>query len=61
MEEILRSGECVSLRDLAVGGGDFPGASGREVGAILDRLLAHVLAHPEDNDRKRLLALAGQK
>ena len=58
VEEILRSGECVSLRDLAVGGGDFPGASGREVGAILDRLLAHVLAHPEDNTRDKLLQLA---
>lgn len=56
--QILQSGECARLRDLAVTGKDFPALRGKEVGAMLQSLLAHVLLYPEDNDRQTLLRLA---
>jgi len=56
--EILSSGECVSLRQLAVRGADLPHLTGRDLGDELERLLQHVLRHPEDNTKERLLALA---
>ncbi len=57
LEDILASGQCLSLRDLAVTGADFPDLSGPAVGQRLRALLCHVLAHPEDNRRDILLAL----
>ena len=56
--QILQSGECTRLRDLAVTGKDFPTLRGKEVGTMLQKLLAHVLLHPEDNNRQTLLRLA---
>lgn len=56
--EILESGECISLSALAVGGNDLPWFSGSEVGAALQRLLEHVLEHPEDNQKEILLEMA---
>ncbi|HIR09530.1 MAG TPA: hypothetical protein IAA70_03905, partial [Candidatus Avoscillospira stercoripullorum] len=58
VEEILASGECLSLKELAVTGADFPDRSGAAVGAHLQALLEHVLAHPEDNRREILLTWA---
>ena len=58
LEKIRASGDCVTLRQLAVRGSDFPERKGTEVGALLRTLLAHVLEHPEDNTRQTLLALA---
>ena len=58
LEEILQSGECVSLRDLAVNGRDFPALHGKAAGDMLRRLLHYVLLHPEKNDRQTLLRLA---
>ena len=58
VEEILASGECLSLKELAVTGADFPERSGAAVGAHLQALLAHVLEHPEANRREILLTLA---
>lgn len=49
LEEILSSGECVSLKDLAVSGKDFPQMQGKDVGELLQTLLCHVLSHPQDN------------
>ncbi len=57
VERLLESGQCLTLRDLAVTGADFPGLTGPAVGNCLRRLLDHVLAHPEDNRREILLAL----
>ncbi|MBR2366972.1 MAG: CCA tRNA nucleotidyltransferase [Oscillospiraceae bacterium] len=57
VEEILQSGECLYLKDLAVGGKDVRGVEGKQVGAVLEQLLAHVLEHPEDNTREKLLAM----
>ena len=58
VRRILSSGECVSLRELAVSGADFPALSGREVGQMLQKLLDHVLQTPSDNKRETLLRLA---
>jgi tRNA nucleotidyltransferase (CCA-adding enzyme) len=58
VRELRASGECVSLKELAVTGRDFPELAGRAVGQTLDALLQHVLEHPEDNTRAALLARA---
>lgn len=58
VEEILASGECLFLRDLAVNGMDFRHLHGAEVGKMLHDLLEHVLEYPEDNERKKLLRIS---
>ncbi|MBR6424669.1 MAG: CCA tRNA nucleotidyltransferase [Oscillospiraceae bacterium] len=57
MEEIAASGDCVTIPQLAIRGDELPGLSGPEVAQTLHRLLQHVLEHPEDNQKERLLAL----
>ena len=54
-EEILASGECIALGELAVSGRDFPAVTGKSMGRLLTQILNHVLEHPEDNDREKLL------
>ncbi len=57
-EQIRSAGDCLSLKDLAVKGQDLIGAGvrpGKEIGGLLARMLDHVLAYPEDNDRDVLL------
>ena len=58
LSEILASGECVTLGQLAVSGSNLSWLRGREVGQMLHALLAHVLRHPEENTREALLKLA---
>ena len=57
---VLDSGECHSLKSLAVCGDDLKslGYSGKRLGAVLKLLLEHVIEHPGDNDRGILLKLA---
>lgn len=57
VEEILSSGVCLSLRQLAVSGADFPQLSGKQIGEHLWKLLDHVLEHPQDNQKEILLNL----
>jgi tRNA nucleotidyltransferase (CCA-adding enzyme) len=57
VEEILASGECLILQELAVAGADLAPLQGPEVGQTLHRLLQHVLEHPEDNQKEILLRL----
>ena len=59
LKSVLASGECWSLKDLAVDGEILSarGLRGREIGQTLNRMLDHVIEHPEDNDRERLLTL----
>ena len=59
LESIRMSGECVSLRQLAVDGKTLleRGYKGTEVGSTLHRLLEHVLEHPEDNTTEKLMGL----
>lgn len=58
---VLRSGECYSLRDLAVTGEDLLslGLSGRTLGEMLYFLLDYVIDYPANNRRDLLLSLAG--
>ena len=61
LAEVLRaSGRCLTLGELAVNGRDFPDLHGPAVGALLRRLLDHVLDYPQDNRRETLLTLAAQ-
>jgi tRNA nucleotidyltransferase (CCA-adding enzyme) len=57
---VLRSGDCFSLKRLAITGDDLLdlGFRGRALGDMLHRLLDHVLEHPQDNERNALLQLA---
>lgn len=62
-EEIIRDGDCVSLKDLAVKGRDLLEAGverGPMVGEILNHLFDLVLLYPEKNDRELLLKEAGR-
>ena len=57
--EIRHSDECVSLKDLAVSGGDLIAAGmkpGKEIGEALSRLLDIVLEDPECNTKEYLLS-----
>ena len=60
--QILASRDCVSLKTLAVNGRDLQEAGfppGKAMGTLLNRLLEHVLLYPVDNQKERLLELAG--
>ena len=63
LKSILRSGDCFSLKRLAVSGDDLVsmGLSGTEIGAILKALLAHVLEFPEENNKELLMSLVTYK
>lgn len=57
-QEILKRGDCLTLSDLALNGSDLIAdgmAPGREIGRILNLLLAHVLEEPEHNTKEYLL------
>lgn len=59
-EEILRKEECVSLKDLAITGKDLMELGvpqGKQLGAILQKLLEDVLEKPEHNTREYLSEL----
>lgn len=59
--EIIKKGECVSLKTLAVTGRDLIGAGmepGRAIGETLSSLLDMVIEHPEYNDKETLLGMA---
>ena len=61
LEAVLKTGACLSLRQLAVNGRDLVPLGyvpGKKLGRALELLLAHVLRYPEDNDREVLLELA---
>lgn len=60
-EDILKEGECVSLKTLAVSGKDLIEAGilpGKRLGEILDRLLQEVLENPDKNTKEYLIAQA---
>ena len=58
VERILSSGDCLSLRQLAVTGADFPDLKGPALGEHLKRLLHHVLEHPQDNCKEVLINIS---
>lgn len=57
---VLKSGECFSLKHLAVSGDDLLalGYRGTELGEMMRFLLDYVMEYPENNRRELLLALA---
>ena len=60
-EEIVKKGECVSMKGLAVTGSDLIAAGmkpGKEMGNVLHRLLEKVLENPELNEKEKLLSMA---
>lgn len=60
-ENIISRGDCLSLKQLAIGGKDLMDIgikAGRDMGRILEELLTCVLDNPEKNDRDYLLNLA---
>lgn len=61
--EVIRQNQCVGLRTLAVSGSDLIAAGmkpGRELGAVLQRLLELVLEEPSLNTREKLLSEASK-
>ena len=60
VRQIESRGDCVTLRQLAVTGADLPQLCGRDVGRMLQLLLAYVLEHPAENQKTRLLTLSPQ-
>lgn len=58
VRQIETRGDCVTLRQLAVTGADFPTLCGRDVGRMLHLLLVYALDHPEQNTNPQLLAAA---
>lgn len=59
--DVLSQGECVNLKELNINGKDLIGEGfqpGRDLGDILNRLLAAVIEEPKLNQRDILLALA---
>lgn len=60
LRRILKSGECFSLKHLAVSGDDLHalGLQGRALGEMLDFLLEYVMEYPDNNRRELLLSLA---
>lgn len=60
LRAVLKSGECFSLKYLAVSGDDLLelGLRGPELGEMLNFLLEYVMEYPDNNRRELLLALA---
>ena len=64
VERTVRRGvlhpEAEAVRELALSGGELAalGLEGPAIGAVQRRLAAHILAHPEDNEKARLRQLA---
>ena len=61
LKAILKSGECFTMKHLAVTGDDLVdlGLKGRELGEMLAFLLDYVIEYPANNRRELLLSLAG--
>ena len=60
-EEIVRTGQCVSLKGLAITGSDLIEAGmkpGKEMGEVLHKLLELVLEEPDRNVKEKLLSYA---
>ncbi len=60
-EEILREGQCISLKDLRISGNDLIGLGmepGQALGKTLDGLFQDVLEYPEHNTKEYLLERA---
>jgi tRNA nucleotidyltransferase (CCA-adding enzyme) len=62
-KDLIAKNECVSLKELKIGGKDLIAAGfkpGKRMGLILNRLLDAVIEDPSLNDKKTLLNIANQ-
>ncbi len=62
-EEILKAGDCIRLKDMAVTGRELIDAGmkpGPEMGTVLNRLFQLVLEKPECNNKEYLMKSAEQ-
>ena len=62
-QEVLKRGDCVSLKMLHINGRDLIElgiTQGKQIGYVLNELLLKVLEHPEYNQKETLLTLAKQ-
>ena len=59
VKAVLKSGECFSVKHLAIGGDELLelGYRGKELGEMLGFLLDYVMEYPENNRRELLLSL----
>jgi poly(A) polymerase/tRNA nucleotidyltransferase (CCA-adding enzyme) len=63
IERVQAAQSALSLKDLAVNGHDLMEngiPAGKQLGAILQKLMEIVLEHPEENERDHLLEIARQ-
>lgn len=60
VKAVLKSGDCFSVKHLAIGGDELLelGFRGRALGEMLNFLLDYVMEYPENNRRELLLSLA---
>ena len=61
LDEIQADGDCLTLKELKIGGKDLISMGmppGKEIGSVLNKLLDWVLDHPEDNQREILMKMA---
>ena len=59
-EEILKRQDCISLKQLKVTGKDLIAAGmqpGKEIGEVLNKMLADVLEEPSHNEKEYLMRL----
>lgn len=59
VKAVLKSGDCFSIKHLAIGGDELLelGYRGRELGEMLSFLLDYVMEYPENNRKELLLSL----
>lgn len=63
VNDVISSGECFTLAELAISGDDLIALGampGKQLGEALKRLLDHVIDHPEDNKRAFLIGFAAK-
>jgi len=63
LRAVMKSGDCFSLKKLAIDGNDLIAlgyAPGVQVGQALEELLHYVMAHPEENKRNLLITRASE-
>lgn len=60
VEKILQRGDCLTVSTLAINGRALAelGFRGKEIGMVLEKLLAAVLEDPAKNEKERLLTMA---
>ena len=59
LKSVLKSGECFSVRHLAINGNDIAsfGYKGKQIGEMLEFLLDYVIEYPENNTHEKLMIL----